>query len=78
MSDGTWRTETRTTRPCLSRRDLMAIEIARIKMQAKMVARGDVNLSLGYGDDCIDCANVVSEADDLIAKLDKGKEASHD
>jgi hypothetical protein len=64
--------ENKTNR--LSRRDLMAIEIARIKMQAKMVARGNVNLSLGYGDDSIDCANIVSEADDMLAELDKANE----
>jgi len=70
MNDGLWHTE---TKPCLSRRDMMAIEIARIKMQAKMVARGDVNLSLGYGDDRLDVADIVEEADSLIKELDKNE-----
>ena len=70
MSDGLCHTE---TKPRLSRRDMMVIEIARIKMQAKMVARGDVNLSLGYGDDRLDVADIVEEADSLIKELDKNE-----
>ena len=49
---------------------MMVIEIARIKMQAKMVARGDVNLSLGYGDDRLDVADIVEEADALRKEND--------